>query len=97
MGLGFVVAQFGIFVQELAVGKTNPQIRSHGLSFPFGTVLIALGVAVNVISAWNHLRLHRELKGEEAALNRTSALAVAVAVVLAAIGLAMIFGLVLAE
>jgi uncharacterized protein (DUF302 family) len=55
----------------------------------FGTALIVLGVIVNIASAWRHVRLIRELKRGEPTFARPSQLAVAIALILAALGLAM--------
>jgi uncharacterized protein (DUF302 family)/uncharacterized membrane protein YidH (DUF202 family) len=90
MGFGFVVARFGLFLQALQVGQPNLQLgAAHGPSFLFGTGLILLGVVVNVVSAWSHIRLVQELKRGGPRFARPSSLAVAVAVALTAIGLAM--------
>ena len=89
MGFGFVVARFGLFLQALQVGQSNFQIRPYGPSFWFGTALIVLGVIVNIVSAWNHVRLVRELTRGGSAFNRPSWLAIGVALILAVVGLAM--------
>jgi putative membrane protein len=89
MGFGFVVARFGLFLQALQLGSPNFQIRAYGLSFWFGTALLLIGVLVNVLSAWNHLRLVDDLRRGGTAFQRPSVLAVAVAVILAMLGLAM--------
>jgi uncharacterized membrane protein YidH (DUF202 family) len=89
MGFGFVVARFGLFLQALRSGQPSFQARPYGPSFWFGTGLIVLGVAVNVFCAWNHIRLVHELERGGPTLHRPSALAVAVAILLAALGLAM--------
>ena len=89
MGFGFVVARFGLFLQVLQSGQSGVPARPYGLSFWFGTGLIVLGVAVNVFCAWNHIRLVHELERGGPAVHRPSTLAVAVAVILAALGLAM--------
>ncbi len=89
MGFGFVVARFGLFLQALQIGQSNLQIRPYGPSFWFGTALIVLGVIVNLVCAWSHVRLVQELKRGESAFNRPSFLAIAVAVILAVMGLAM--------
>src|SRR5215467_13376908 len=54
-----------------------------------GTALIALGVIVNLLSAWNHLRLVRELNRGGSPPLRPSAEAVLLALLLALVGLAM--------
>jgi len=56
MGLGFVVARFGFFPQAFETGQPNFQPRPYGPWFWFGTALIVLGVSVNVVCAWSHMR-----------------------------------------
>ena len=89
MGFGFVVARFGLFLQALQAGHSQIPVRPYGPSFWFGTGLIALGVFVNLVSAWTHIRLVHELSRGEPIVKRPSALALTVAVILAIVGLAM--------
>jgi len=89
MGFGFVVARFGLFLEALAIGQPDLKLRSVGVSPWFGTALIVIGVMVNVVSTWNHIRLVRELKRGELEFARPSSIAVGLALVLAAVGLAM--------
>jgi uncharacterized protein (DUF302 family)/uncharacterized membrane protein YidH (DUF202 family) len=89
MGFGFVVARFGLFLQELQVSQRLPPAQSYGLSLWFGVLLIAMGIAVNLFSAWRHSRLIHELNLGEHSRFRPSAEAILVAVVLALIGVAM--------
>ncbi len=87
MGFGFVVARFGLFLQEVQIAQSAP-VLSYGLSLRFGIALIALGVVVEILAGWNHVRLLRRLdRGEEAPVARTHA--VMIAYILALIGLAM--------
>jgi len=89
MGFGFVVARFGLFLQQLRLIDHVPSVPSYGVSLWFGTALIAVGVAVNLSSAWRHIRLVRELDQGEAGCSRSLAPAVATALFLALVGLAM--------
>ena len=89
MGFGFVVARFGLFLQQLQVMQRVPSEESSGLSLWFGTALIAVGVVVNIFAGWHHLRLLRELDLGETVHARPSTQAVAIAFVLALVGLAM--------
>jgi|SRR5581483_8366281 len=89
IGFGFVVARFGLFLQALQAGHSQFQARTYGLSFWFGTGLSALGVLVNIVSAWTHVRMIQELNRGEPIVKRPSALALTVAVTLAMTGLAM--------
>src|SRR5437588_7952401 len=61
MGFGFVVARFGLFLQEFHAVQRAPSTQSYGLSLWFGTALIAVGVIVNLFAGWRHARLISEL------------------------------------
>jgi uncharacterized protein (DUF302 family)/uncharacterized membrane protein YidH (DUF202 family) len=89
MGFGFVVARFGLFLQQLQIMQQTPIERSYGLSLWFGTALIAVGVIVNVFAGWRHLRLVRELDRGKASHSYSSTLAVLIAFFLALVGLTM--------
>lgn len=89
MGFGFVVARFGLFLRALQAGQPNLPVQSYGLSFWFGTTLILLGVIVNVLSARHHACLVQDLREGGTGFNRPSSLAIVVALILAAVGLAM--------
>jgi inner membrane protein YidH len=89
MGFGFVVARFGLFLQEIQVAQPTFSAHSYGLSLWFGTALIAAGVVVNLISGWQYSRLVRDLDRGQQTLHRPPALAVAITLFLALVGLAM--------
>lgn len=89
MGFGFVVARFGLFLQEFQVTQHTLPPRSYGLSLWFGTALIAVGVIVNILSGWRHARLVWELDRGDTAHSRFSTQAVSIALFLALVGLAM--------
>ncbi len=87
MGFGFVVARFGLFLQEVQVARSAP-VPSYGFSLRFGIVLIALGVVVEILAGWNHVRLLKRLdRGDGGPVARTHA--VVIAFILALVGLAM--------
>src|SRR5271165_1050927 len=88
MGFGFVVARFGLFLQEFQVAQQTVPAQSYGFSLWFGTALIAVGVIVNVFSGWHHVRLVRELDRGDTATSRSSIHAAAVAFFLGLVGLA---------
>ncbi|HUJ79228.1 MAG TPA: DUF202 domain-containing protein [Nitrospiria bacterium] len=89
MGFGFVVARFGLFLEQIQFLQHAPSVAPYGWSLWFGTALIVLGVLVNVFSAWHHFRLVRELNRGGPAPARPSASAILVALLLALVGLAM--------
>jgi len=89
MGFGFVVARFGLFLQQLQIMQHAPARLSYGLSLWFGTALIATGVFVNIFAGWHHLRLVRELDRGAASRSHSSTLAITIAFFLGLVGLAM--------
>ncbi len=89
MGFGFVVARFGLFLQQIRAMRGTLPGESYGLSLWFGTALIAVGVAVHVLAGVHHLQLVRSLDRGEPLRSHSTAGAVAVAFVLGLVGLAM--------
>jgi putative membrane protein len=89
MGFGFVVARFGLFLQQVRMLEPGFQPHSYGLSIWFGTALIAAGVLVDIFASWNHVRLVRQLNHGETQFTRPSRGAIALASFLALVGVAM--------
>jgi uncharacterized protein (DUF302 family)/uncharacterized membrane protein YidH (DUF202 family) len=89
MGFGFVVARFGLFLEAMLSAKPDLPLRPVGISLGFGTALIVLGIVVTIWSAWDHIRLVRELKRGGSGFARASSLALAVAAALTALGIAI--------
>jgi uncharacterized protein (DUF302 family)/uncharacterized membrane protein YidH (DUF202 family) len=89
MGFGFVVARFGLFLQQLQIFKQAGPAASSGLSLWFGTALIGVGVVVNVLAAWQHTQLVRRLDCGETPSCHPLTRNVAIAILLALVGLAM--------
>lgn len=89
MGFGFVVARFGLFLQQLRVFEHASSSVPYGFSLWFGTALISVGVLVNAGSAWNHIKLVRQLDRGESEGSLSLFPTVATALFLALVGLAM--------
>jgi putative membrane protein len=77
MGFGFVVARFGLFLQQLQLAQHAPSAQPYGPSLWFGITLIGVGVAVNVFSGWRHLRLILMMDSGHFTSPQTTPLAVA--------------------
>ena len=89
MGFGFVVARFGLFLQEMAgIEKRIPP--SHGFSVKLGVVLILLGVIVNLVSAWKYRNYIKSLERGEIPFPKPL-LGISLAFLLALIGIAVAF------
>jgi len=89
MGFGFVVARFGLFVQQLEIFQRAVPASSTGRSLWFGTALIAVGVIVQISSAWRHIRLVHELDRGNPSCSQSLTQAITTALFLALVGLAM--------
>lgn len=89
MGFGFVVARFGLFLQEFRVAQNAPSDLHYGLSLWFGTALIVVGVLVNVVAGWRHVHLVRALDRGEMSHSRAVAQTAIIAFLVAVVGLAM--------
>lgn len=87
MGFGFVVARFGLFLRELSI--TTQVVQQTHFSVWTGTALVLIGVAVNLLAALHHVRLVRDLNRGITSFDRPSKLAISVALILAAVGIAM--------
>lgn len=90
MGFGFVVARFGLIVQELSQLESNHPRSAAGVSVWLGTGLLVIGIGVNVIAAAQHTTFIRRLNRGEPYVPPRWSLGVALAAILAAIGIAMI-------
>ena len=89
MGFGFVVACFGLFLAEIQVARDGSAAPPNRSSLWVGTALIAVGVAMNLLSIRRHLRLVGDLNGGQFADRRPSRQAVILALFLALVGVAM--------
>jgi putative membrane protein len=89
MGFGFVVARFGLFLQELQAAQHATPVQTYGLSLWFGTALIAVGVVVNLFAGWQHARLVQELDRGGSTHSRPATPAIMIALFLALVGVAM--------
>ena len=89
MGFGFVVARFGLFLEVMQITRGGSAAQPPGLSPWFGTVFIAAGVAVNLLSIRRHLRLVGELNRGQFTDHRRSQEAIILAFFLASVGVAM--------
>jgi putative membrane protein len=89
MGFGFVVARFGLFLQELQHMRNNMAQSPSGASLWFGIVLILSGVMVIVSSGLQYHRLVRALKHGDPNQPNTATLAFVTALLLTLIGIGM--------
>ena len=95
MGFGFVVARFGLFLRELTLSGTQPNLPSSGFSLPMGIGLIAFGMLVNIVSVVRHRRYIAAIDRNDFRSAFGSTFAIWVALLLAIVGLVMTIFLVM--
>lgn len=93
MGFGFVVARFGLFLREMAAARGEVVVGGGG-SLWAGTALVVLGVIVNIYAAVAHHQFRRRFD-EGHPMPPRSSFGIALAGLLAAIGMAMAVYLIL--
>jgi putative membrane protein len=94
MGFGFVVARFGLFLQELAVASAAVPHPRSGISLWMGTALVILGIAITTGAALRHLRTVRRLERGQPLRVAPWSLGMVVAFLLGGFGLLLAFYLV---
>jgi inner membrane protein YidH len=96
MTFGFVVARFGLFLEEIHLSRNGAAVSSHQFSLLSGTTFIAVGVAMNLFSIRRHLHVVGELNRVEFVERGPSLQAVILASFLALVGTAMALYLIMA-
>lgn len=89
MGVGFAVARFGLFLRQLRASEAHITVHGTGLSVWSGVAIVFLGVVVLVAAIVEHLILVRELRTGTWSPGRISRSAVALASLLALVGVGM--------
>jgi putative membrane protein len=87
MGLGFVVARFGLFMREMTVARGGATPHPGLVSAWAGTGLLLIGVAVEMIGAARFAAFRRRFNAGRPVLPGGATAELAIAGVLAAIGL----------
>ena len=90
MGFCFVVARFGLFLNELAASNHAAVIPlSHRFSLPVGVTLIVMGIVVNLVAALRHQRYVQALDRGQLRQMHGTGFAILVAGLLAVLGVAV--------
>lgn len=94
MGFGFVVARFGIFLEQFQGAEHVRPMRPQGFAIWTGIALIGTGVFVNLAAGLHHLRLLGQLDRGAVSESHRSPQATAIIVLLALAGLSMMIYLI---
>jgi putative membrane protein len=88
MGLGFAIARFGLFLRQVNLSGLGAKVSFPGSTFT-GITLIGIGVLVNLIGMIDYAHTVRALKKGEWIPGNISRMGIALASVLAIIGILM--------
>jgi putative membrane protein len=94
MGFGFVVARFSLLLKELIHAEHSALLERPGISLWLGTILVSLGVCVNVAASFKYARDVRALQENRPLVSSTWSFGRIVSLVLAALGILMVASLV---
>lgn len=61
MGLGFLVARFGLFLREMAVWREAKATHAPHLSVWIGSALVLLGIVATLVAAAEYVHMLRRL------------------------------------
>ena len=89
MGVGFAVSRFGLFLRELSSTQHAPAETETTHSVLIGVALVALVVLINITSVISHLRTVSKLSAGTWQPGQPSRPAIALAILLALLGIAM--------
>ena len=93
IAFGFVVERFDLFLALLAPGNAMSKFAIHrsGFGRDAGLLLIAAGVAITVLATFRFLKTAREIDDTKVVPGTGSRLDIALAVLLALLGVALFF------
>jgi len=89
MGIGFVVARFGLVLRIMQMNSQEASRVPTGRSLWIGTGLVVLGSVVNILSSWQYWQQVRQLNFRLKENVHASWLAISLACLLAVIGIIM--------
>ena len=90
MGVGFAVSRFGLFLREFSASTPHPPAITTAHTVLSGVALVALGVIVNIVAVVSHLQTVKRLAAGTWQPGHPSKAAIALAILLALIGIGMV-------
>jgi putative membrane protein len=89
VSLGFVVARFGIWLQEMSGRLARPPVLVHGVSLPMGELMMGLGGLLAILAAWRYHVVNRSIEESRVEPDRGLILLITVAVAVLAVAMAV--------
>lgn len=89
MGVGFAVSRFGLFLREFIATEHTPISSSTTHSVITGVSLVLLGVVINISAVINHVNMTKRLAAGTWQPGQPSRTAIALALLLAILGIGL--------
>jgi putative membrane protein len=89
ISLGFVLARFSVWLQDLSLGMARVPLRFHGVSVPMGEALMVFGGLLAVLAAWRYHVVNRAIDENRVKPDRALIILIAAAVALLAVVMAV--------
>ena len=89
ISLGFVLARFSMWLQDLSLGITRVPMRFHGVTVPMGEALMVFGGLLAVLAAWRYHVVNRAIDENRVKPDRGLIILIAAAVALLAVVMAV--------
>ena len=89
ISLGFVLARFSMWLQDLSLGITRAPMRFHGVTVPMGEALMVFGGLLAVLAAWRYHVVNRAIDENRVKPDRGLIILIAAAVALLAVVMAV--------
>lgn len=94
MGLGFVVARFGLFIREMMIMRGDHLATTPKYSLFIGVGMVVLGIVMVIAAAYSHYSFLRLLDIRQFTGSLRQWMSVVIAIALGLLGIAMTFYLV---
>ena len=83
VSLGFVIARFGVWLQELSAQRQSQmQVHRGGISLPIGVAMMTLGGLLVILAAWRYHVVNRDIERGKVSADRGLIILVTVMVAL---------------
>lgn len=89
MGLGFVVAKFGLFVREMLAMRGQDPNNAPRYSLAIGVSMVALGILMTLAAAYEHYRYVKQLDVAHFTTKSRRMMGTGIAILLGLVGTAM--------
>lgn len=90
MGLGFLVAKFGLFAREMRLARGEEPSDAIHFSLWIGCALVTLGILSTIVAAAEHVRFLRKLDMHRFVGRTRYSMSLSIAILLAVMGVSMV-------